>query len=344
MRFRAFLPVLFLAGIASACQIPVYRYAIAQWPTDPYEVLIFTKGELSPAQKNTVADLTAVGLKKNGAAKSNAGPAAAAAGVFFNVRLCSPDDSIAKANKQLMAAGATLPYPWAAVMFPKDSKIPVPLWMGALDTMPVKALSASPARKAVYDRLAKGATAVWVLLESGDKRKDGEAEKTLEKGLKVCKDSLKLPEITKIDREQMGKIAEGLGITFSIVKVSRTDPQEQTLVKLLISSERGLGAFEKEPMAFPIFGRGRLLYALVGKGINQKNITQANAFLTGPCACTVKEQNPGKDVLMTYDWGPLVKTSVDADDKGLPQLRSMSSSQCIVNKDSLAAKTEMPRN
>jgi len=33
--------------------------------------------------------------------------------------------------------------------------------MGALDTMPVKALSASPARKAVYDRLAKGATAVW---------------------------------------------------------------------------------------------------------------------------------------------------------------------------------------
>ncbi len=342
MRFQVFLPVLFFVGVVWACSIPVYRYAIAQWATDPYEVLIFAKGDLSPAQKKTIAEMTEAGSKTAVAEKAKVKNTSV--GSFYKVSVHSPDDSVAKSNKQLMAAGASLPFPWVAVMFPNESKIPVPLWMGALDSMPVKYLSTSPARKTIYDRLTKGTTAVWILLESGDKSKDKTAEKTLENSLKVCKDSLKLPEITKIDRAQMGKIAEGLGVTFSVVKVSRTDPQEQTLVKVLISSERGLGAFEKEPMAFPIFGRGRLLYALVGKGINTKNIMQANAFLTGSCSCTIKEQNPGKDVLMTYDWGPIVKTSVDANDNDLPQLGSLSSGQCLAKKDSVSAKTNGPRN
>ena len=58
----------------------------------------------------------------------------------------------------------------------------------------------------------------------------------------------------------------------------------------------------KEPMVFPLFGRGRALCALVGKGINKENLEEIGFFLAGPCSCTVKYQNPGVDMFFTVDW------------------------------------------
>ncbi len=57
-----------------------------------------------------------------------------------------------------------------------------------------------------------------------------------------------------------------------------------------------------EPMAFPVFGRGRVLYALIGKGINPDMIRRACEFMVGPCSCQVKAQNPGFDLLTNYNW------------------------------------------
>ncbi len=56
------------------------------------------------------------------------------------------------------------------------------------------------------------------------------------------------------------------------------------------------------PMVFPVFGRGRVLYALVGKSIKKINITKAAQFMTGPCSCLIKEGNPGTDLLIMADW------------------------------------------
>jgi hypothetical protein len=55
-------------------------------------------------------------------------------------------------------------------------------------------------------------------------------------------------------------------------------------------------------MAFPVFGRGRVLWALVGAGIAKENIAEAGEFLTGPCSCQVKSLNPGCDLLLAADW------------------------------------------
>ena len=68
-------------------------------------------------------------------------------------------------------------------------------------------------------------------------------------------------------------------------------------INLAGSSEDDLREEKPQPMAFPIFGRGRALYALVGKGINNDTIDAAGADLTGPCTCTIKEQNPGIDMM-----------------------------------------------
>src|SRR5262245_53434181 len=53
---RARLPAL-VAGLlltaapASACNVPVFRYALERWTTDPYEVIVFHRGPLGPADK-----------------------------------------------------------------------------------------------------------------------------------------------------------------------------------------------------------------------------------------------------------------------------------------------------
>jgi hypothetical protein len=90
-------------------------------------------------------------------------------------------------------------------------------------------------------------------------------------------------------------------------------------IEMLLSSEEDLREEKPQTMAFPIFGRGRALYALVGKGINNDTIDAAGADLTGPCTCTVKEQNPGIDMLMPVAWDELVEKLPEAD-KPLPPL------------------------
>ncbi|MBV8878389.1 MAG: hypothetical protein JO332_00360, partial [Planctomycetaceae bacterium] len=56
------------------------------------------------------------------------------------------------------------------------------------------------------------------------------------------------------------------------------------------------------PVAFPIFGRGRALWALAGAGLNAQFIAEAGTFLTGACSCEAKEFNPGVDLLFAADW------------------------------------------
>ena len=87
-------------------------------------------------------------------------------------------------------------------------------------------------------------------------------------------------------------------IAFSVYRLSRTDPAEQPLVTMLLNSDTGL----EGPIAFPIFGRGRALWAMAGKGLNAEMISEAGMFLTGACSCEAKELNPGVDLLFAADW------------------------------------------
>src|SRR5205085_2643906 len=90
-------------------------------------------------------------------------------------------------------------------------------------------------------------------------------------------------------------------VAFSVVRIRRDDPAEQFLVQLMLHSEPDLPGL-KGPMAFPVFGRGRLLYALVGRGITADNIGEAAGYVIGACSCEVKKQNPGVDLLLSADW------------------------------------------
>ena len=90
----------------------------------------------------------------------------------------------------------------------------------------------------------------------------------------------------------------------AVVKVSRTDPAEKWLVKMLLAVEPDLNDAEyaKDPMVFAVYGRGRAMPPYVGKGITTENLLDCVTFLAGACSCTVKDRNPGVDLLMRFDW------------------------------------------
>lgn len=131
--------------------------------------------------------------------------------------------------------------------------------------------------------------------------------------------------------------APDLRVDFSLVRLSRSDPEEEFLVRMLTRSESDLEQYKSWPMAFPVYGRGRVLYALVGQGITMDNVSETCAFLAGPCACEIKDLNPGMDLLTLVDWEEGLGGSwVDAVE--LPPLTGLSS----IAKGSQAAESDPP--
>ncbi|MFO1482929.1 MAG: hypothetical protein U1F71_06130 [Verrucomicrobiaceae bacterium] len=206
---------------------------------------------------------------------------------------------------------------------PKSSRNDAVIWSAPFSEANVAVLIDSPARKEIAERLGNGESAVWVLLESGDATKDAAALKTLEDRLDYLGGVMNLPKLDDQDIKN-GLVSipgDGLRLAFSVVKVKRDDPAEAAFVAMLLASEEDLRGFN-EPMAFPIFGQGRALYALVGKGIRAETIDEAAQFLIGSCSCQVKEQNPGMDIAMAVDWRQLVKEQATPGQK-LPELNQI---------------------
>ncbi len=296
LNFRAFAfwvcvtcTVLIPASVR-ACSVPVFRYALERWASDPYQAVVFHRGPMSEAQQAAVKNLTDDGL---------------AGQIHSNVSLRTvdldqnPGPEFLALSEQLKVT--TLP--WVVVRHPDATNVPVSLWSGPLAESGIKQVLDSPVRKEIVRRLASGESVVWTLLEVGDPQKDDEAAKLLESRLAYLTTVLKLPKLDQQD--VVGDAGEQLRLAFSVVRLSRKDAEEQAFVKMLLGSEPGLDDIA-EPMAFPIFGRGRVLYALAGKGINHEHIDQASTFLIGACSCQVKEQNPGVDLLVSADWEHLI--------------------------------------
>ena len=206
---------------------------------------------------------------------------------------------------------------------PKSARNDAVIWSAPFSEANAAVLVDSPARKQIAERLREGESAVWVFLESGDATKDTEALKALEERIDYLGGVMNLPKLDDQDIKN-GLVSipgDGLRLAFSIVKVKRDDPAEAAFVAMLLASEEDLRGFN-EPMAFPIFGQGRALYALVGKGIRPETIDEAAQFLIGSCSCQVKEQNPGMDIAMAVDWRQMVKDQATPG-QNLPELSAV---------------------
>lgn len=194
------------------------------------------------------------------------------------------------------------------------------IWSADYSEANARLLVDSPARQQIAERLANGESAVWVLLECGDKTKDDTAAKFLDERLEYLSSVMELPKLDQQDVKN-GLVSipgDGLQLAFSTLRLKRDDAAESAFVAMLLASEPDLRSFN-EPIVFPVFGQGRVLYALVGKGIKVETVDHAAQFLIGSCSCQVKEQNPGVDIIMAVDWKQMVKAQ-EQPGQQLPEL------------------------
>lgn len=198
-----------------------------------------------------------------------------------------------------------------------------PFWSGEFTPATIKALMNSPKRKELARRLTDGQTTVWLFIESGNADKDKAALKLINEELESATEQLK--EIAAEFPAEPG--VPSFEYTFSTLSVSRSDPNEQMLLTMLLRSEPDLDEYKSEPIVFPVFGRGRALFALVGEGINTDNLREAIGFITGPCGCEIKMMNPGVDLLMAENWDASVmqfyEEFYETQEEELPELTSV---------------------
>ncbi|NCO41672.1 MAG: hypothetical protein GW911_04755 [Armatimonadetes bacterium] len=286
----ALLSLLLGGRPVSACSVPVFQYALERWPADPYEVVVFHRGPLSEQDQ-----ATAKWLKER--------DVYAESGANYLLRTIDLDASPDESAEKLWKAQATEKLPWLVALYPRVSRIPVPAWAGELSLAAAKALVDSPLRQALAKQLLDGATTVWILIDCEEQKKNEAAEQLLRETLKHMESVIQLPDPEMGDEyeEALAAEREGLKVSFPLKRLSRTDPAEKVLLDLLLHSEEDLLTF-KEPIVFPVFGRGRALFALVGKGINEENLQDACGFVCGACSCEIKQMNPGVDLLLSTNW------------------------------------------
>ena len=272
---------LWLDNSADACSIPVFRYAMERWPADYYEGIVIHKGPLAD-------DDPAAMLLQNEKAE------------FLNLRISPIDLASPETGDLTGLLGGQIPetLPALVLWYPNSKGRAAPLWTGQFTIDAVKALIQSPKRQEIAKRLIAGQTAVWIFVESGNAGKDKAKMQLINQELAAA---------TKQLKEMAPMLAEELQVPqvsyeFSILPVSRSDPNEKMFLEMLLKSEPDLNEYSAEPIVFPTFGRGRALFALVGEGINTDNLREAIAFITGPCGCEIKMMNPGVDLLMNENW------------------------------------------
>ena len=258
-----------------ACDVPVFRYALDIWPADAYEAVVVHRG-------GDEADAALAILREAADSRAN-----------LVVREVNPDQPSAPFAHLLQEQPAAS-IPWLILRFPVRQEMRHTAWAGPLNPATASAWLDSPCRQELIRLILEGRAGVWLLLESGHRLKDERAHDLLTGELARLERTLRLPT----DYAP----TEKPGPSFALLRLSPDDPHETELIAMLRGSEPDLAQRTDEPMVFPIFGRGLILYALIGDGINAATIAEAAEFMTGSCSCEVKSQNPGIELLLSAAW------------------------------------------
>ena len=319
----ALLATFLLPPAAGACNVPVFRYALERWAADAYELVVFQREPLTTNQQALVVALekTANDLLAN-----------------LSVERVNLGGDVPELWQMLWKTQTNATLPWMVVRYPSAKEFEQPVWAGPLEAEVLKTLVDSPARREIVRRLSKSDSAIWLLLESGDKARDEAAARLLAAESRNLENSMQLPETDPSDPQMRSDLP--LKIAFSTVRVARDHPAEQMLVNMLLRADKSLASI-KEPMVYGVFGRGRALPPLSGDQLRAEIIVQAAEFVTGACSCEVKSMNPGFDLLMAADWEALLEGRV-VKDPPLPPLVGMSAANVLSAASRQALESNRP--
>ncbi len=334
---KVLLTILFAFGVsqsAVACNVPVFRYALERWQAASYRLLLIKKGELSVDEQKALKHLDGY-LDPNSAN-------------WCNVRLFDVDLKELDQVPEIKKYAATFKTSRFILLLPGEYRNNAVIADFPITKKAIDELVSSPVREDILKRIMKGTTATWVLLECGDKAKDDAAEKRLQAAVKRANELIELPEGVavagedkEVDAINQLQSSVPLRIHFEMLRLKKDNERETLFRKLLMSVEADLHKLTDKPIAIPIFGRGRALYAFVGDGISEDNVLEACGYLSGPCSCQVKDQNPGIDLVFAKNWDHLVIDDVIVE-RELPPLTGagdLTEDSAVVTVDESATST-----
>jgi hypothetical protein len=350
IRLVTLLPVLafmWAAGFAGeclGCNVPVFRYALERWERDEYRLMVAAKGELSADARKRVDELARQTYWEEG---------------FCNLKV-EVVDIADGSNEELLEAYpamAQVTEPTAFLLYPEVAKHQTIILQEPFSDETVSKLVSSAFVDKVMLDLLEGTTAVYVLVDSGDQAADDKAYQELSRTLEILEKEIELPpgviqttgDITggltredmrgRIDPDDVLMSGIPLKIEFSVERLTR-DQAEPVLRAIMMNCEADLGEYLDQPMVFPVFGRGRMLYPMVGESITGKNIALAGLYICGRCSCQVKMQNPGVDLLSHVDWDSYLAGSEVVHERQLPPLTG--TAELAAAGDALVETAETP--
>ncbi len=282
--------VIVAACVVMACETPVYRYAMYRWQPAPYEVYFFHAGTPSE-QDQRVQELLAE-FERGGDSRANV--AYIPVNITEDPELASVPPDVKKAwlgreDKDLPTYFISTPY-GVGISFEQ------------LDEAKVQSFVESPVRKSLAAQLETGKLGVFVML-GGKDAAETEATEAILKSLvtEVQEGKVSLYISPAKGAAESESQADQSNNDLGFIKIDRDDAEEQWFIRSLLAMEPDL-AKEERPMVFLVYGRARALLPYIGKGITRENLIREIEFISGACSCTVKEQNPGVDLLVRYDW------------------------------------------
>jgi hypothetical protein len=297
--------LLILASSATACQVPVFRYALERWTADPYDLVLVSYRELSADEQAARAELEAAQQRCN--LNLHTAPGERWQAAFESVKADDP--------------------PQLLLYYPRRAG--APFWQGELNGENVARIIDSPLRQQIAADLLAGTSTVWIQIDSGDARSDEQAARMLAEHLAAAAASTEIPEgvlpidhgpdAGPVDLDDVLRSSIPLEIAFRTHRLSREEPAEAVFLAMLQQLAPELLAL-RQPLAVPVFGRGRALEGIPAEAINAGTIAGAAGYLCGACSCQVKSENPGQDLLMAVDWDSHMLGNLIIEDKTLPPL------------------------
>lgn len=287
------LVTLLLGGLAYACSVPVFRYALERWRHDKrgelYRVTLLHAGALTEEQL-----LTLRGLDPESGPRPN----------WFIDAVDLDNEPSDAAIDLWRAQPARASLPWVVVQAPENMPERPPLYQGPLDRAALTALFDSPTRQQIAQKLLTGDSVVWLLLESGDRDRDAAAADLARQQLDKLAKAIPLPPQDD-DKDSVLRSKVPLRISFPLVRLARQAPGEEAFIQQLLTLEEDYTK-TTGPILYPIFGRGRMLTGFADKEITARNLTEAARFLCAACSCNLKAANPGVDLLWRADWDSIL--------------------------------------
>ncbi|MEY3173838.1 MAG: hypothetical protein RLZZ436_1752 [Planctomycetota bacterium] len=294
---RQLLAMLLVSSTAVACNIPVFRYALERWTADPVEVLVFHRGPLSKADQQHVQNWQQLSGDRSRA----------------NLQVVLQDVSEFE-NADAGADAAARRDIWLGLPEPSRKGLPCVVarsrhgrgqilnhWISPIAEA-AERLADSPARSELIRRLQKGDAVVWLLVRppQAEPTKTAALRTLLEDQCRKLPDVLELPEGIGLPGSELYSEIPLL-LKFSVLELDGGDPQEAWLVRQLSGVQPDAWA-AGEPLAVPVFGRGRALEVIPASRTTSDLVHDLTQFLCSACSCQVKEQNPGFDLLLHTNW------------------------------------------